>query len=334
MKSEIESLFTDDILDQAIEKFDLNKKETKVHNSFESFIYYSEWQGEPCILRITHSSHRTTNQIKGELDWINFLADRGAPVCRAYPSPTGEFVERVDVANKTSYFSVAVFEKAEGEFIRNNKEKLTTEFVQKWGKLIGMLHRLTKDYPEPTKEMIRPEWSAYIPRIEQFLADDSVALPKAKEIFAKILVLPKDKDSYGLIHYDVHQSNFLINNDEFALFDFDDSEYSWFIADIAVIMITIFWGGLNGEQNREEFAQWFFENIMIGYKTENTLSNWWLKKLPDFIRLRHVLLYSVLKQEMKLNPKGPWQPLLDQWQPMIENDIPYIALDFLYDCPE
>jgi len=31
MKSEIESLFTDDILDQAIEKFDLNKKETKVH---------------------------------------------------------------------------------------------------------------------------------------------------------------------------------------------------------------------------------------------------------------------------------------------------------------
>ncbi|MHA1355973.1 MAG: phosphotransferase [Candidatus Heimdallarchaeota archaeon] len=142
------------------------------------------------------------------------------------------------------------------------------------------------------------------------------------------------KYSYGLIHYDVHQSNFLINNDEFALFDFDDSEYSWFIADIAVIMITIFWGGLNGEQNREEFAQWFFENIMIGYKTENTLSNWWLKKLPDFIRLRHVLLYSVLKQEMKLNPKGPWQPLLDQWQPMIENDIPYIALDFLYDCPE
>jgi len=34
---------------------------------------------------------------------------------------------------------------------------------------------------------------------------------------------------------------------------------------------------------------------------------------------------------MKLNPKGPWQPLLDQWKPMIENDIPYISLDFLED---
>ena len=36
-------------------------------------------------------------------------------------------------------------------------------------------------------------------------------------------------------------------------------------------------------------------------------------------------------QEMKLNSKGPWQPLLNQWKPMIENDIPYISLDFLED---
>jgi Ser/Thr protein kinase RdoA (MazF antagonist) len=331
MKSEIEALFTDDILDQAIKTFDLNKKETKAHNSFESFIYYSKWQGKPCVLRITHSSHRTINQIKGELDWINFLADRGAPVCRAYPSPTGEFVEQVDVADKTSYFSVTIFEKAEGEFLRSNKKKLTTEFVQRWGKLIGMLHRLTKEYPEPDKEIKRPEWSHYIPKIEQFLADDSIALAKAKEIIAKINSLPKDKDSFGLIHYDVHQANFLINNGELALFDFDDSEYSWFIADIAVIMITVFWGGLKGESTREDFAQWFFENIMIGYNTENTLSNWWLKQLPNFIRLRHILLYSVLKQEIKLNPKSPFVTQVDQWKPMIENDIPFIELAFLND---
>ena len=331
MKSEIESLFTDDILDQAIEKFDLNKKETKVHNSFESFIYYSEWQGKPCILRITHSSHRTTDQIKGELDWINFLADRGAPVCQAYPSPNGEFVERVDVADKTSYFVVSVFEKAEGEFLHNNIELLTQELVQKWGKLIGMLHRLAKDYPEPSENMKRSEWSHYIPKIEQYLADDSVALAKAKEIFTKINALPKDHNSFGLIHYDAHQANFLINNGEIALFDFDDSEYSWFIADIAVIMITIFWGGLNGEQNQEEFAQWFFENIMIGYNEENSLSNWWLKQLPNFIRLRHMLLYSVLKQELKLNPESSYKPLVDQWKPMIENDIPFIELEFLND---
>jgi Ser/Thr protein kinase RdoA (MazF antagonist) len=96
-------------------------------------------------------------------------------------------------------------------------------------------------------------------------------------------------------------------------------------------MITIFWGGLKGEGTQEEFAKWFFENIMIGYKTENTLSNWWLKQLPHFIRLRHILLYSVLKQEMKLNSKGPWQPMIDQWKPLIENDIPFIKLEFLND---
>ncbi|MHA1124336.1 MAG: phosphotransferase enzyme family protein [Candidatus Heimdallarchaeota archaeon] len=334
MKSEIEALFTDDILEEAIKKFDLNKKKTIVHNSFESFIFNSEWQGKPCILRITHSSHRTTDQIKGELDWINFLAKHGAPVCQAYPSPSGEFVEQVDVADKSSYFSVAIFEKAEGEFLHQNKELLTEEFLQNWGKLIGQLHRLTKDYPAPAKEMRRPKWSAYIPKIEKFLADDPTALAKANEIFAKINALPKDKDSFGLIHYDVHQHNFLINNNELALFDFDDSEYSWFIADIAVIMITAFWGGLNGEQDREEFAQWFFENIMIGYNKENSLSNWWIKQLSNFIRLRHILLYSVLKQELKLNPKSPYIPLVEQWKPLIENDIPYIELGFLNDYPE
>ena len=68
---------------------------------------------------------------------------------------------------------------------------------------------------------------------------------------------------------------------------------------------------------------------MIGYRQENVLSNYWLQQLPNFVRLRHILLYAVLTQEMKLNPKGPWQPLIDNWKPMIENDVPYIELDFL-----
>ena len=83
----------------------------------------SFWKGLPCILRITHSTHRNIEQIKGELDWINYLAENNAPVCQAYPSTNGNFVEKIK-QNSSSYLLVAIFQKAEGLFL--NKKQVST----------------------------------------------------------------------------------------------------------------------------------------------------------------------------------------------------------------
>lgn len=47
--------------------------------------------------------------------------------------------------------------------------------------------------------------------------------------------LPKDADSYGLIHNDFNDGNFTVDydNDNITAFDFDDCCYFWFMYDIA-----------------------------------------------------------------------------------------------------
>jgi Ser/Thr protein kinase RdoA (MazF antagonist) len=332
LKSEIENLFTEEILNKAIELFGLDRDKTIKINSFENFIFESVWRDTPCILRITHSSHRNMEQIKGELDWINYLADNDAPVCQAFPSSKGNFVEKI-AHQDSSYFLAAIFRKVEGLFLDNNQHLLTDSLILKWGKLVGKLHRLAKDYSPLTKESTRPIWSDYIPTIKEYLAEEPFALQRAKEIVKTIESLPKDKDCYGLIHYDIHQANFLINDHgDISLFDFDDSEYSWFVADIAVILFTVLWFiKLNGKKSREEFISDFLLKFLEGYNQENKLSNWWLNKIDVFLRMRHILLYAVMIREHKLNPTKWSRKIIKEWKPMIENNIPYVKLMELND---
>ena len=331
MKSDIENLFTIEILNEAIKLFDLDKEKTVKINSFESFIFESVWNGTPCILRITHSSHRNIKQINGELDWINYLNDNGAPVCKAFPSENGNFVEKIG-HDDSSFFLAVIFRKAEGLFLDKNKQLLTDSLIVNWGKVVGKLHRLTKDYTPSIKDSIRPIWSDYVTNIEEYLSDDSLALQRSKEIVNKLHSLPKDRDSYGLIHYDIHQANFLINNEgEITLFDFDDSEYSWFVADFAVILFNLIWFYLDDKKKKDEFANEFLIKFLEGYNQENNLSTWWLNKIPDFIRMRHILLYAVMKREYKITRDKWFEKYLKKWKPMIEKDIPYIRLKEIND---
>ncbi|HUT79619.1 MAG TPA: phosphotransferase [Candidatus Bathyarchaeia archaeon] len=329
MKAEVEHLFTDDILEQAIEKFSLDKEKTIKLNSFESFIFTSELNGKPCILRITHSSHRTVNEIRGEIDWINYLAENGASVCKAYPAISGCFVEKIEQVDSSSYFCVSVFEKAEGVFLSKNRHLITDTLIEEWGRIVGELHRLTKDYPDPPTEMKRKNWEHYLPVIEEYLENEPIALERAKELFSNLKKLPKDRDCYGLIHYDVHHANFLVDNGKIRLFDFDDSEYSWFIADLSVILFTAIWDNFQGEQSKEEFAQDFIDKFMIGYQKENSLNDWWLIQLANFIQYRLILLYAVLSREYQLAPAEWIKKLLDKWKLLIETDKSYVNLDFL-----
>ncbi|MBN1329844.1 MAG: phosphotransferase [Candidatus Heimdallarchaeota archaeon] len=329
MKAEVEHLFNNDILEQAIMKFSLSNEKTLKLNSFESFIFTSELNEKPCILRITHSSHRTVNEILGEIDWINYLAENGASVCKAYPSVSGQFVEKIELVGNSSYFCVSVFEKAEGVFLSQNRHLITDELIEEWGRVVGELHRLTKTYPEPSKEIRRNDWANFIPLIESYLENEPIILEKAKQLTNKLMKLPKNRDCFGLIHYDLHHANFLVDNGKIRLFDFDDSEYGWFIADLSVIVFTALWANFHAEQSKEEFVQIFIRKFMVGYRKENSLEEWWLTQLADFVHYRFILLYAVLLKEYQLNPVEWIKKLLDSWKPLIESDKPYVNLDFL-----
>lgn len=64
-----------------------------------------------------------------------------------------------------------------------------------------------------------------------------------EDLINEMMALPKDKDSYGLIHNDMHQWNFLLDGDKINVFDFDDSLHGWFALDIGIALYHALWWG-------------------------------------------------------------------------------------------
>ena len=164
------------------------------------------------------------------------------------------------------------------------------------------MHSTTKNY-YADKINKRQEWFE-----EDNIANASVYLPENyKKVVEEIKALtdlfknlPGDKDSYGLVHADIHGGNFFVEEYHINLFDFDDSCYHWYVYDLAVIIYSVL-TTIKDIQERNLFALEFSRNLLEGYYSENNLDRKWLKYIPDIFRLRDLLIFVFLHKKWDLN---------------------------------
>ena len=143
---------------------------------------------------------------------------------------------------------------------------------------------------------------------------------------AHLTALPKDRESYGLIHQDAHGGNFFVHEGQITLFDFDDCVYSWFIYDIAMVL---FYAAMFKEDMAAYTAD-FMSEFLRGYSQENKLDPVWLKELPYFLKLREIDLYALIHFSFDLeNEDDPWVTgYMDGRKEHIDAGIPYIDFDW------
>ena len=116
---------------------------------------------------------------------------------------------------------------------------------------------------------------------------------KMARIQNEISILPKDVDSYGLIHSDMHQQNFLVNGDDISVLDFAGCYYGHFALDIGfAIYHAIWWDMPDDVSDKTGFASEIIKNFMSGYNTENSLSDFWLERITLFMRYRQIQALS------------------------------------------
>jgi amicoumacin kinase len=254
-----------------------------------NLVYEFKRQDERRILRFTHSSHHTEDEIIAELDWVNFLIRQGVPACRAVPSRNGRMMERYPV--EAGYFVATVFEYAPGHFIDDsNPLEWNPPFFQTLGRTMGRMHRVTKLYSAAHLKQKRPQWfeDDTLRRARDYLpADQQQAASDLEELLAQLSQNTPAVDSYGLVHCDLNTTNFHVNDGQIRLFDFDDCTYNWFINDIAVVMpmYSERYTGAGWEARLMEFFHWF----MRGYREENYLDEFWLEVLPASLRLQNII---------------------------------------------
>lgn len=293
----IRERFTDDILHEAMRRYDIAPGDIDQGDGFESFIYRFMRGNERFILRLTHTLHRTPDQIRGEVDWINYLAAGGATVAKAVPSTNGELVEAIDDGAGGRFLATA-FTHAPGK--PPWEAGWTPALRETYGRLIGRMHALTKGYEPRDPAWRRHDWPA--DTVESVRRQLSVVDPQALDRFLvlvdKVSALPHGRDDYGLIHFDAHEANFFVDDDSITLFDFDDCGYNWLANDIAMVL---FYQVTNADDPEGKAAA-FLPDFLRGYRAENALDPAWAALIHDFMTMREIELYAVILHSYGITP--------------------------------
>jgi amicoumacin kinase len=327
MDPQISKRFNDTILQAAIKEYDIAPDKIHLLDGFESFMYEFERPDGQFVLRIGHSHRRSPDLIRGEVDWINYLAANGAGVARAILSRNNRLVESINDGFGDQWLCTA-FIRAPGA--ETTKEQINERLFLNYGRLIGKMHALAKTYHLPIRAWKRANWNdpenMYA---EKFLppGEDNV-LAQYLPLIEYLQSLPTDHESYGMIHQDAHPGNFFVDDDyHITLFDFDDCVYGHFIYDIAMVLFY----SSGWEKDTTAYTARFMPVFLKGYCEENHFDPVWLKELPHFMKLREIDLFAqiLFSYEDGENPDNPWAA---RWmkgrRQLITSGAPFINFDW------
>ena len=282
------------------------------------------------IFRISDIGDRTEKDYLAETEFIQYLAENGAPVADVIPSVNGKLVEKVEADGKAIF--VSLFAYAKGMLLADNgyryREGVSLdEYFYNTGKALGSIHRLSKEYESAHSR--QDYFDKYnMTYLNQLIPDEyselKMAIAKRLNEFHE---LSKDKDCYGLVHFDYSDGNYHIDMDTGAItvFDFDNCMNCWYMFDLANLWLHN--EGWTWQENdpakRFALMQQCFELQLQGYKTETDIPEEMLEKLPLFIDM--VLIENIVDEfecAIREGEKLDYEDVEDAAQSLIES-IPY-----------
>jgi len=319
----IKESMNDNVLETAYELFGIDKKFVEFIGGFENLVYSFKKDNEDYILRFVHSSHRSFEQVEAEIEFIDYLDSNKASVSTIVLSLHNNIVEKINSGN--TYFSVSVFTKAPGGTIV--QEKITDEFLYTFGKEIATLHVLSKSYKP---KYVRHQWydENYIGIGKRNLKKEELCIiTKIEEIVLKLRKADRSKESYGLIHADLHFGNIFVTNDSMTFFDWDDCSYQPFINDFAVITFDRVAYTKLDNLERAKRANEFLTPILKGYSEVNKINKDWFEYFHLFMKYREAVMYIMLRAAGEQVSESPFgKRYLEGRLDKIMNDIPFLDM--------
>ncbi|WP_010093777.1 phosphotransferase enzyme family protein [Ornithinibacillus scapharcae] len=326
MEYAVERVFRPGIIDDFLKEYNLDKT-YKLLGDFENYVYEVYRGKETYILRITHSSHRSEEELYGELDWINFLHQHGANVSVVFPSINQNLIEK-QVAEDGTIFFACLFSKVSGVPIRSNDERFSEPFFESWGKEIGKMHRITKEYQPDA--VFRKQWfEDDLFELEKYVPQEELVIQQTKKVVAVLKELPRE-EGFGLIHNDVHNGNFFYDGKGIHVFDFDDACYFWHVSDIAIPLYYSCYSLFPNKNmpGKEEFANRFITAFMFGYQQEMEPPKEWETLLPLFLKVRDITLYAALHKKIATEDRNELlQKRMQDIKDRIENGEPIVLVN-------
>ncbi|MHB8130934.1 MAG: phosphotransferase enzyme family protein [Mobilitalea sp.] len=314
------------------------------HNGGRNVVYDCEKEGAGAIIiRIAFLKDRSREDFLGEVEYIRYLFEHGSSVSDVINSRNGKLLEEITYENHS--FFVCGFGKAKGKSLVDNNYRYRegvpiTEYFYNCGKGLGKMHQLSKGYvPVHHRYSFFDKYNAeYIDKLIPF----SLSLLKEKlfELLKTLDELNRNRESFGMVHFDYSDGNYMIDFDtgQITVFDFDNSCFCWYMYDLANVW-THGVGWIQFEQDsekRKKFMEDYFDTVLTGYKSETKIENTMLEKLPLFIKV--TLMEGIVDafEVMRNNGEKPeCDEELSYLIKCMEDDIPYEGFfNEIYSCEE
>ena len=293
-------------------------------------IIVSKNEDKQYILRIADLGDRSEKDYLAETEYVHYLAENGAPVADVIPSVNGRLVESMEAEGKTVY--VSLFAYAKGMLLVDNGYRYREgasldEYFYNTGKALGAIHRLSKEY-----EPVHPRQDYFdkynMTYLNQLIPEEYSELKAAIERrLDEFRALPKNKDIYGLVHFDYSDGNYHVdmNTGEITVFDFDNCMNCWYMFDLANLWLhNEGWTRQEADPGKKfELMQQCFEYQLQGYKTETDIPEEMLEKLPLFIDM--VLIENIVDEfecAIREGEELDYEDIEDAAENLIES-IPY-----------
>ena len=246
------------------------------------------------------------------------------------PSVNGRLVESMEAEGKTVY--VSLFAYAKGMLLVDNGYRYREgasldEYFYNTGKALGAIHRLSKEY-----EPVHPRQDYFdkynMTYLNQLIPEEYSELKAAIERrLDEFRALPKNKDIYGLVHFDYSDGNYHVdmNTGEITVFDFDNCMNCWYMFDLANLWLhNEGWTWQEADPGKKfELMQQCFNYQLQGYKTETDIPEEMLEKLPLFIDM--VLIENIVDEfecAIREGEELDYEDIEDAAENLIES-IPY-----------
>jgi len=261
--------------------------------SSKSHVYRFYKQGKGYILRLSKRPIENVKYFKAEMDWLCYLAEKNMGVPVPLKTNDGEIV--ISTQENGENYIITAYSVVSGKPLElNDSDTWRKKMFYCWGKEMGTMHYYAKEY-KPANNNLRQEFTC-----ESEFHENIKSCPFVGKIMEGLLTefmsLPKDKESYGLIHYDMHPGNFYMDDDKVNVFDFDDSIYGWFALDIGIALYYALCG-VNYYENVDDLrvnnsANVIIESFIEGYIQTNYLDDFWVSKIPKFMKLRYLYTFD------------------------------------------
>lgn len=202
-------------------------------NAVYPFLYRQELY----FLRLAPVSEKREQNLQGELEFIQYLLDRGYPALEPLPAWNGSGCLTLDT-QWGKYFASA-FKAVPGEALEDLP--LTAELVRAYGRSLGRLHRLSMDFHPKT-----PKWSGFEAlqwaegALARYHAPEDMAAA-VRRLEGELRQLPKTPELFGLVHYDFEPDNVFYDKNTASchVIDFDDGMYHWYSLDIEQALASL-----------------------------------------------------------------------------------------------